>query len=266
MNPETADFIAENHAIEALVRSLTPAQLAMPTAFKDWTTEQILRHLTNGNRGAVLSLTAPDEFAAMMQERRAAAKRGVSPREWEERQVGDIRGTELIDLWMSSVDDIVEHFGDADLSQRVPWAKSMSARSSLSARMMECWAHAQAIYDLFGIERQTTDRIRHIAILGVNTYGWTFENAGRPIPEPKPYVELAAPSGDTWDFGSQRDDEFVRGSAAEFCQVVTQVRNVRDTGLEVVGPNATAWMDSAQCFAGPPHAPPAPGTRTVNRR
>ncbi len=116
------------------------------------------------------------------------------------------------------------------------------------------------------MEREDTDRIRHIAILGVNTYGWTFENAGREIPEPRPYVALTAPSGEIWDFGTKSDDERVSGSATEFCQVVTQVRNVRDTSLRVVGPNATAWMDNAQCFAGPAHPPPAPGTRKINPR
>jgi hypothetical protein len=53
----------------------------------------------------------------------------------------------------------------------------------------------------------------------------------------------------------------VRGSAVEFAQVVTQVRNVADTDLEVIGSNAARWMENAQCFAGPPETPPAKGAR-----
>ncbi len=259
MNPEVVDFIEENKAIETLVRGLSEEQLTEPTAFKEWTTEHILKHLASGNLGAVMSLTDPERFMAELKARQAAGKRGM-PSKYD-----DMSGTELIDGWMETVDDIVAHFGEADLSQRVPWAKKMSARSSLSARMMESWSHAQAIYDQFGVERQDTDRLKHVAILCVNTYGWTFENAKKPIPEPKPYVELTAPSGDTWSFGEKSDSELVRGSATEFCQVCTQTRNVADTALQVVGPNATAWMASAQCFAGPPHPPPAPGTRKINR-
>ena len=55
--------------------------------------------------------------------------------------------------------------------------------------------------------------------------------------------------------------DHVQGSATEFCQVVTQVRNVADTSLRVAGPVATQWMRIAQAFAGPPEMPPAPGTR-----
>jgi hypothetical protein len=44
--------------------------------------------------------------------------------------------------------------------------------------------------------------------------------------------------------------------------VVTQVRNVSDTALEVTGEVATRWMSIAQCFAGGPVDPPKPGQRT----
>ena len=51
------------------------------------------------------------------------------------------------------------------------------------------------------------------------------------------------------------------GDALEFCQVVTQTRNVADTGLAVTGAPAKEWMRIAQCFAGPPEEPPPPGAR-----
>ena len=38
----------------------------------------------------------------------------------------------------------------------------MSARSSISARLMETWAHGQAVYDRLGVVRVDTDRIRNI--------------------------------------------------------------------------------------------------------
>ena len=55
--------------------------------------------------------------------------------------------------------------------------------------------------------------------------------------------------------------ERVEGSAVEFCQVVTQGRNIRDTRLTVKGEGAVRWMAIAQCFAGAPKDPPAPGER-----
>jgi hypothetical protein len=64
-----------------------------------------------------------------------------------------------------------------------------------------------------------------------------------------------------WEFNNQSDENYITGLAEEFCQVVTQVRNIKDVDLNVVGGDATEWMSIAQCFAGPAETPPAPGTR-----
>ena len=80
-------------------------------------------------------------------------------------------------------------------------------------------------------------------------------------PGPPPYIRLEAPSGAIWEWQEPSDEECVRGSAVDFCHVVTQGRNVADTALDVRGPVATSWMAIAQCFAGGPVDPPAPGTR-----
>ena len=120
----------------------------------------------------------------------------------------------------------------------------------------------QEIYDLLGVRRENTDRIRNIAHLGVSTFGWTFVNRKEAVPEPVPYVRLIAPSGAIWEWGSPSDDERVDGAAEEFCQVVCQTRNIADTKLQATGTVAAQWMAVAQCFAGPPEDPPLPGSRS----
>jgi uncharacterized protein (TIGR03084 family) len=77
---------------------------------------------------------------------------------------------------------------------------------------------------------------------------------------------LTAPSGAVWTLGEEAGEERISGSAEEFCQVVTQTRNVADTSLEVSGENAKQWMAIAQCFAGAPNDPPPPGTRKKRER
>ena len=130
-----------------------------------------------------------------------------------------------------------------------------------SARQMETWAHGQDIYDLKRAPRTNTARIRNIAQIGVRTYGWTFVNRGERVPEPAPYVCLTSPSGDTWEWNEPSETNCVKGDAVQFCHVVTQGRNIADVDLEVVGENASTWMAVAQCFAGGPNDPPAPGVR-----
>ncbi len=130
---------------------------------------------------------------------------------------------------------------------------------------METWAHGQEIYDLLGVERVDTDRIKNIAVLGVNTFGWTFVNRKLEVPSPVPRVRLTAPSGDIWEWNAEVEGELVEGQATEFCQVVTQVRALGDTSLRVEGEVARSWMEIAQCFAGAVGDPPKPGERHIVR-
>jgi uncharacterized protein (TIGR03084 family) len=155
-----------------------------------------------------------------------------------------------------------ERFAAADPQQRLPWVgPPMSALSCITARLMETWAHGQALYDLLGVTRRDTDRLRNIAQLGVNTFAWSFRNRGLVVPATVPRVTLQAPSGQNWDWNADNTEDCVSGHATEFCQVVTQTRNLADTKLSIAGPTATRWMSIAQCFAGPPADPPAAGTR-----
>jgi uncharacterized protein (TIGR03084 family) len=130
---------------------------------------------------------------------------------------------------------------------------------------METWAHGQAIYDLLGLTRTATERLRNIAEIGVRTYGWTFANRQRSVPGPAPHVRLTAPSGAIWTWHDPTPDNAVVGDVLAFCQVVAQTRNVADTDLQVTGEPAAIWMSLAQCFAGPPVDPPAPGTRFMTK-
>jgi uncharacterized protein (TIGR03084 family) len=107
-------------------------------------------------------------------------------------------------------------------------------------------------------------RLRHIAHLGVTTFGWTFANRKLPIPETVPYIELAAPDGQAWTWNTPSSTDYVRGSAEDFCLVVTQRRHVADTCIQFSGDAARRWLEIAQCFAGPPADGPLPGERVVD--
>jgi len=126
---------------------------------------------------------------------------------------------------------------------------------------MENWAHAQEIYDLLGVKRINKDRIKNVVVIGNNTFGWTFVNRGEEVPNDRPFLRLTAPSGEVWDWNDPSETNKIEGLAEEFCQVVTQTRNIADTNLAVTGETANRWMSIAQCFAGPPENPPATGTR-----
>ena len=129
---------------------------------------------------------------------------------------------------------------------------------------METWAHGQDVFDVVRKRRQPSDRLKHVAHIGATTFGWTSVHRKLPVPEPAPYVELTASSGETWTRNNLSSENYVRGSAEDFCLLVTQRRNIADTGLQYAGDAAQQWMSIAQCFAGPPADGPAPGVRVVN--
>jgi uncharacterized protein (TIGR03084 family) len=137
----------------------------------------------------------------------------------------------------------------------------MGAKSFLTARLMETWAHGQDIVDAVGdaieVRRPPTDRLRHIAQLGFITRSWSYVNRGLAAPESPVFVELVAPSGATWTWGPDDANDRVSGGAEDFCLVVTQRRHVDDTALQVEGASAREWLMFAQAFAGPPTDGPA---------
>ncbi|MEM0989214.1 MAG: TIGR03084 family metal-binding protein [Pseudomonadota bacterium] len=256
------DFLAESQALHALIADLGPNDFGRATLFKGWTIDQILQHLHYFNRMAVLSLQHGAAFRAEYAAFEQALRVERSMLGITDRLLQGLCGTALRDAWIAGASALAEAFADVDPKARVPWAgPDMSARSAVTARLMETWAHGQAIWDLLGRQRQDHDRIRNIAHLGVATYGWTFQNRGETPPDPVPHVRLAAPSGAVWSWGAPSTREQITGPATAFCQVVAQTRNVADMALTVTGPNAGRWMAIAQCFAGPPEDPPAPGTR-----
>lgn len=258
---EAEDFRLECANIEQLILSIAVDEFDQSTGFKNWSINQILRHLHVWNRAAFFSLTDEAAFNDYIAQAMGAVRTGGLTN-FEEDYLHGLSGAELFDVWREFYPEMADAFAKADPKARLPWAgPSMSARSSVTARLMESWAHAQAIYDVQGLDRSSTDGIENVVVLGLNTYGWTFKNRKLDVPETRPSLRLTAPSGVVWEFGDLAEGELIEGHAEEFCQVVTQTRNIEDTDLSVTGPNAQNWMRIAQCFAGPPEDPPAAGVR-----
>ncbi|MCY6382478.1 TIGR03084 family metal-binding protein [Hoeflea prorocentri] len=257
---QARDFLDESEALAAILTGLADADFEQPTQFKGWTINDVLVHLHFWNRGADQALTDPPAFEAATG-RLMKALAGSSLRGFENGEITE-RGTDLLNAWQTLYRDMGARWEALDPKQRVKWVgPDMSVRSSMTARQMETWAHGQEIFDLLGFKREERDRIRNIVVLGVNTFGWAFKVRGAPVPDEMPHLTLTLPSGATAEYGESGNANRIAGSAVAFAQVVTQTRNVADTDLSIEGPIAREWMENAQCFAGPPETPPAPGTR-----
>ena len=98
------------------------------------------------------------------------------------------------------------------------------------------------VYDALGIEPEPTDRIRHVAHLGVRTRNFAFAVHELDPPADEFRVELTAPSGDTWAWGPEDAAQRVTGSAYDFCRLVTQRIHRDDTDLVATGDDAEEWL------------------------
>jgi uncharacterized protein (TIGR03084 family) len=135
----------------------------------------------------------------------------------------------------------------------------MGARSFITARLMETWAHGQDVVDALGAHREPTDRLRHVAHIGVGARPFSYVTNGRQPNEAPIRVELVAPSGAEWTWGPEDAADRVTGPALDFCLLVTQRRHRADVDVVADGPNADEWLDIAQSFAGPPGTGRRPG-------
>jgi uncharacterized protein (TIGR03084 family) len=243
------DLLAESGELREVLAGLTAADWGLATPATGWTITDQVTHLAYFDDAARLSVTDPERFTA---EAGALAAAGD---DFPDQVAARYRGTPPADVlaWFDRArGELTAAYRAADPSLRPPWyGPPMSLASSVTARLMETWAHGQDVLDTMGIARVPTARMRHVAGLGIRALRYTYTVNGLPAPAEPIRVELTGPGGARWEWGPADAANRVRGTALDFCLLVTQRRHQDDTALEVTGAVARRWMSIAQAFAGP---------------
>ena len=256
------DLGDEQTDLAAVLRSLPEEAWDLPTRAAGWRVRDQVGHLAFYEEQSVLAATEPDTFTRRTQELLEDLDRFFAVAEALGR---DLTGSALLERWERAAAETAPVLRSLPEGARLPWyGPPMSVRSFVTARLMETWAHGTDVVDALtdaGLpaERPGSDRLRHICHLGVITRGWSYAVRGAEQPDEPVFVSLRLPSGLVWTSGEPSASSSIVGTAEDFCLVVTQRRNVLDTGLSVQGEGASSWMDVAQCFAGAPTLPPAAG-------
>lgn len=261
-DPLLDDLAAETESLLAVFDGLGegPDGIDRVTPSEPWTIRDQISHLAGFDEKARIAATDPDRFVAAfaddfadggdaLMESQFAAGRSRSP-------------AGVVDWLRTERAALIAAFRELDPEERVPWyGPPMKTRSSAEARLMETWAHGVDVVDALGVVREPTNRLFHVAALGVKTFRFSFQNRGLDVPEARVRVDLTGTSGDVRTWNDESTD-VVRGPVEDFCLVVAQRRHLADTALDVSGPIAAAWMTHAQVFAGPPGPGRPPHTRT----
>jgi len=258
-----ADLAEEQSDLDSLVSDLSESQWRTATPAEGWTVADQIAHLAFFDEKARLAIADHVAFAAELGEIAADPDGFVSSGTQRARQQ---QGRELLGWWREARALMLDAFATLAPDQRVPWyGPPMSPASFVSARLMETWAHGQDVVDALGMRRVPTDRLRHVAHLGVRARPYAYSAHWLGAPRGEVRVELRAPSGAIWTWGPEDAVDVVVGDAEDFCLVVTRRRHPADTALVARGPLAEEWLPIAQAFAGPPGPGRRPGQFTRSR-
>lgn len=251
MGEVLVDLEFEHRSLFQVIEYLDDDLWSRETPSSGWQVRHQISHLEFFDRRAVLALTDPESFAEDRRRIMAAAPRDLSISVAE-----SASPAELLAAWMQNSHQLVVIGRQVDPESRVPWyGPSMSVKSFLTARLMECWAHGEDVVAALDQDRRPTRRLRHVAHIGIATRAFALSINGLPADDSRIDISLTAPDGEIWEWASGSSggqSQSVSGTALDFCRVVTQRLRVEDSALEIHGVAARTWMEVAQAFAGPP--------------
>jgi uncharacterized protein (TIGR03084 family) len=243
------DLVAETAVLHAALDGLRPEQWSLATPAAGWSVGDHVSHLAYFDVTTLQSLLDPEQF------RLDAAALRADGADFSDRIAAEYRslpGEALLAWFRTARSALVDGYRTVDPGRRLPWyGPDMTPASSVTARLMETWAHGQDILDALGTNLVATVRLRHVADLGIRAMPYSYAINDLPLPTDPIMVELIAPDGAAWIWGSADAVNRIEGNAMDFCRVVTQRRHPHDAGLVVTGPVAQQWISIAQAFAGP---------------
>ena len=244
------DALAEHDDLRAVLVDIPPEDWERPTPAAGWTVRDQISHRAYFDGAARLSMEDPDACRAARAEAVADIEKFVDATLAYGR---GISGAELLDRFAEERRRLVEAALAMPDGVRIPWyGPDMAVASSVTARIMETWAHGQDVADALGVTRPLTGRLRHVCDIGIRARPFSYRNRGLEPPETPLRVELTAPDGSSWEWGPPDAADRVTGPALDFALVVTQRRLASDTALVVDGDDARTWITFAQAFAGNP--------------
>ncbi|HEY0905230.1 MAG TPA: TIGR03084 family metal-binding protein [Marmoricola sp.] len=243
------DLTAEGDELDAVVSVLDEQAWRTPVPAEGWDIATTIVHLAWTDEAALLAGTDKAGWDAQVLR---ALEDPLGFVDAEAFAGARAPAGEILTRWRASRPALVQMLRAYPAGEKLPWyGPPMSPASMGTARFMETWAHALDVYDALGVTPEPTDRIRHVAHLGVRTRDFAFGVHGLEPPAEPFRVELVAPSGETWAWGPEDAAQRLTGAAYDFCLRVTQRRHRDDLDLVANGPDVDQWLAIAQAFAGP---------------
>jgi uncharacterized protein (TIGR03084 family) len=161
------DLRNECEWLDNLVAPLGEVRWNLITPFMGWSIKTEIAHLAYFDSTARLAATDPKAFKKYLEQ----VFRSPEKYEQSQQKIRRQAPGEVLDFWRRNRNALLDTLLALHPKDRLPWyGPPMSALSFATARLMETWAHGQDVADTLGTERTPTNRLRHIAHLGVSTF------------------------------------------------------------------------------------------------
>jgi uncharacterized protein (TIGR03084 family) len=246
LNDVMRDLRAETAHLDELVSSLDEEGWLTETPAQGWDIRDTIGHLASTDDIMWESVTRTSDPSRMM------PKNATSIDDFTAIHVAEARTMTPAGVhawWRSASARLQATIEGFDPQRRYPWGGNMLSPLSLaSARIMETWAHALDCYAACGRDYPDTDRIRHVAFLGLRAIPYAFALVGLEPPAGV-RLELEAPDGSTWNLGPADARNVISGTAGDWCRVA--VHRDRDGSAERLhgdGPDAANVIAYARAF------------------
>lgn len=242
------DLREESEQVDRLVAGLGPEEWGLATPAAGWDVVHQIAHLAWTDRSALLAVTDADGFRKRVEQALAAPHTFVDEGAEE---YAKLAPAELLARWREGRAAL-----EKGLRSAAPGTRFLVRAAHVGGLHGDGPAHG----DLGPRARHRgrdrcgaapTDRLRHVAWLGVRTRDFAYGAHGLTPPADPFRVELVAPGGELWEYGPVDAPQRVSGPALDFCLLVTQRAHRADLALTADGPDADRWLDIAQAFAGP---------------
>lgn len=249
-----SDLIAEQSQVDLLIADLTEEQWLTPLPNVEmWNIKDAIIHVAFFDYAASKLMRGEAEDLLAFAPAESGEDKYVRATKFRH-----LTGSQVLSWWREERTLMAGAFYAKDPKERIPWAPGlpMSAKSLVSARLMELWAHSVDIYDALGIEPVVKDRITSTLFLSWQARPNAYRINKIEMPDTPLYLELTLPSGAIWAKGEPEAENYVKGTAKDWALVAIRRRNWMDTELEVCGNEARRYATIVQAYAG--WADPAP--------
>jgi uncharacterized protein (TIGR03084 family) len=238
------DLEAEESDLEHLLSGLSDDLWARPTPAAGWDVRDQVAHLADTEEAAHDTATAGPRN---LSDEVANFENGDA---WTESGCEKGRALDpaaVFGWWAGARRRTLAVLRTLDPDTRVPWGLGMGLRAFGTARLMEHWAHGLDVRAAVDRPGTDTDRLRHVAWIGINALPYAFGVAGVEPPAGRTLrFELVGPD---LALGPADGTDVVRGPTGQWCRLAVQ-RITRDQAPDLVaeGPLAELALSHARAF------------------